>query len=152
MLEKIKKNIEPIILEHELMLYDLEYVKEHNENILRIFVDKEGGIDLDDIVEITPLISVLMDDIDLINDEYLLEISSPGAEKKLNTRTHFDNSLNEYIYVELNNPIKGIESVMGYLIAVDDDHIKVKHFVKGVKKEIDIAWDNIKLAHQAVKF
>ncbi|MDR1781669.1 MAG: ribosome maturation factor RimP [Bacilli bacterium] len=152
MFEKIKESILPIINEYNLELYDVEYVKEHNENILRIFIDKKGGISLDDIVEVTPLISDLMDEIDIIKNEYLLEISSPGAEKVFKNRTHFEDNINEFVYVKFINPLKGMNDVEGYLLDVNDEGITIQYLVKAVKKQISINWDNIKLARQAIKF
>ena len=152
MFDEIAKTIKPVIVEHNLELYDIEYVKEHGENILRIFLDKKGGINLDDIVVVTPLISALMDELDIIKNEYLLEISSPGAERELRQRADFDDNLNEYVYVKLVNPTKGMDEVEGYLCEVDNSGIKIAYLNKAVKKELKIDWNNIKLARQAIKF
>ena len=82
MLEKIKQLIQPILDEHDVYLDDIEYVKEKNEWYLRIFIEKNNGhLDMDTCVAVSEAISEMLDQEDLIADEYYLEVSSPGAEK-----------------------------------------------------------------------
>ena len=152
MLDKIKNAILPAVNEMNLSIYDIEYVKEGNEFFLRIYLDREGGIDLEAIVEATKVISDILDEIDPIEGEYMLEISSPGAEKPLNTIEHLSNSINEYVRIELNNPKAGLDSVEGYLLAFDGKVLEVEYQIKTSKKRIQIDYDNVKKARLAIKF
>lgn len=152
MLEKIEKAILPAVNEMNLSIYDIEYAKEGEEFFLRIYLDRKGGIDLEAIVEATKVISDILDEIDPIEGEYMLEVSSPGAEKPLTTIEHLNNSINEYVRIELNNPKNGLDCVEGYLLAFDGNILEVEYQVKTLKKRIQIDYDNVKKARLAIKF
>lgn len=75
-LEKIKTSIEKELDKRNIIIDDITYVKEGNYNFLRIILDKENGIDLDTIVEATNIINPIIDKLDLIKDEYILDVLS----------------------------------------------------------------------------
>ena len=152
MLEKIEKAIMPMIEEMELILYDFEYVKEGQDNFLRIYLDCANGIDLETIVEASRAISDVLDELDPIEAEYILEVSSPGAERVLKSKAHLQEVINEYIRVELKNPAAGIDAVEGYLVSFENDELIIEYLVKTTKKQITIAYDNVKKARLAIKF
>lgn len=77
----VEEMIKPFLDEHEFELVDVEYVKEGSNYFLRVYVDKEGGIDLDDCGLISEFLSAELDKKDPIPDAYFLEVSSPGAER-----------------------------------------------------------------------
>ena len=93
----IKKKIENIGYE----LYDVEYAKEGKDYFLRIFIDKDSGIDLNDCEIVNNEISDLLDEADYIKEQYYLEVSSPGIEKTLKKDKHYEKSLGKEINIKL---------------------------------------------------
>ena len=79
--EEIKKIIEKQVADMEIVVDDIEYTTENKYNFLKITLDKAGGIDLDTIVEATKIINPIIDEYDLINEEYILDISSKERGK-----------------------------------------------------------------------
>ena len=152
MLADIKEVILPVVQEMALEIYDIEYVKVENDYYLRIYLDRPTGIDLDLIVEASRVISDLLDDLDPIDNEYILEVSSAGAERELKTNEHFKKALNEYIRVEMKDPKAGRDFVEGYLLAFENDILTIKYQDKTRRKMLEISYDNIKKARLAIKF
>lgn len=152
MQEKIRNLIQPAIKQLELIIYDIEYVVENNTNFLRIYLDKVQGITLNDIVEATRAITELLDQADPISDEYILEVSSPGAERPLNSRDRIKDAIGEYIFVKFINPQNGMDFVTGYLRGFKNDVIEIEYLVKNIKKKTKVEYTNIAKAHLAIKF
>ena len=115
--------IEPLLTETPYEIYDVEYVKEGTEWYLRIFIDKEGGIDLDDCETVTDLINDPLDELDPIAEAYFLEVSSPGVERHLKSMRHFENAVGEKIRVKTFVKIENNKEWVGILKAVDDNGI-----------------------------
>ncbi|MGL4382989.1 MAG: ribosome maturation factor RimP [Bacilli bacterium] len=150
--DKIRLLIDPIIIELGLSIYDIEYVKEGSNNYLRIYLDKANGIDINEIVIASQKIGALFDLDDPISDEYMLEVSSPGAEKPLRTFEEISNAINQHIAITLINPIKGVDSIQGDLVSVENQNLSLNYQVKTVKKSIVIPYSNVKKARLAIKF
>ena len=126
MLEKIKQLIQPILNDHDVYLDDIEYVKEKNEWYLRIFIEKNNGhLDMDTCVAVSEAISDMLDQEDLIEDEYYLEVSSPGAEKPLKTLEKVQQSIGEYVYIQFKNPTQGMNEVYGTILNVEGTQIEL---------------------------
>ena len=115
--------IEPLLTETPYEIYDVEYVKEGTEWYLRIFIDKEGGIDLDDCETVTDLINDPLDELDPIAEAYFLEVSSPGVERHLKSMRHFENAVGEKIRVKTFVKIENNKEWVGILKSVDDNGI-----------------------------
>lgn len=115
--------IEPLLTETPYEIYDVEYVKEGTEWYLRIFIDKEGGIDLDDCETVTDLINDPLDELDPIAEAYFLEVSSPGVERHLKSIRHFENAVGEKIRVKTFVKIENNKEWVGILKSVDDNGI-----------------------------
>ena len=153
MLEKIKSFIDPILVDHDCYLDDIEYVQEKNEWYLRIYIDKNNDhLDMDTCVAVSEAISTKMDEIDLIKNEYYLEVSSPGAEKPLKTLEKVQQSIGEYVYIQFKNPTNGMDEVYGTILNVDDHDIELQYMVKNIKKKCHIDYDNVAFIRLAVKF
>ncbi len=86
--EKVEKLIKPVVEELGYSLYDVEYVKEGKDYFLRIFIDNEKGINLEDCEKVTNSINDMLDKEDYIKTEYFLEVSSPGIERVLRKDEH----------------------------------------------------------------
>jgi Uncharacterized protein conserved in bacteria len=103
---KVEKLIKNPIEEIGYNLYDLEYLKEGKDYYLRIFIDKQEGITLDDCEKVNNIVSEIMDiNGDIISEQYYLEISSPGIERRLSKNWHFDKYLNKKVEISLFKPM-----------------------------------------------
>ena len=103
-------------------LYDIVSAKEHDRNIFRVLVTAEGGISLDKCAEISRMISPILDVDEPMNGEYVLEVSSPGIERKLRTKEHFKASIGEKVKIKN----FATEVFKGQLILADNEKIIVK--------------------------
>ena len=103
-------------------LYDISTVKEHDKNIFRVSVTAEGGVSLDKCAEISRMISPILDVNEPMNGEYVLEVSSPGIERKLKKKEHFIASIGEKVRVK----DFSTEVYKGQLIYADNEKIVIK--------------------------
>ncbi len=95
---------EPLARELGLSLWDVQYQKEGSDFFLRILIDREGGVSIDDCVDMTHALSPVLDAEDPISQEYMLEVSSPGYERKLTRPEHFKFFEGEEVRVKLLRP------------------------------------------------
>ena len=146
MLEKIKEGLLPIIASFECHLYSMEYVKEKGEWYLRVFIEKnDGNLDMDTCVAVSEAVSEKLDELDLIKDEYYLEVSSPGIEKPLKTFEQVEAHVGSYVHIDLKN-------LEGTLASIDGQELLIQYMVKAVRKKMTINYDDIKFIRFAVKF
>jgi ribosome maturation factor RimP len=116
------EDIEKIVESYGAKLYDTEIVKENDENIFRVYIIKDGGVDLDLCVDISQDISPLLDIEAPISGEYRFEVSSPGIERKLTKPSHFKNSIGEKVKLK----ILGEGKEKGKLLSADDEGIEIE--------------------------
>lgn len=116
-------------------LYDIVTVKEHDRNIFRVLVTAENGISLDKCAEISRMISPILDVDEPMGGEYILEVSSPGIERKLRKKEHFIASVGEKVKIKN----FATETYKGELISADNEKIVVE--TEFGKEEI--TYDNI---------
>ena len=109
--------IMPILEEHGFSLVDLEFVKEAGERYLRAYIDKPGGITIDDCETVSRAFSDALDAEDYIEDAYIMEISSPGLGRPLKKEKDFARSLGEDIEIKLYAPLNGSKEYRGRLLA-----------------------------------
>jgi ribosome maturation factor RimP len=119
--ERVQAIIEPLVIEAGLDLFDLE----HAGGVLRVSVDRAGGVDIDAISALTRSISRALDDDDPIAGRYTLEVSSPGLERALRTPAHFTWALGHDVTVKTVATFDGPRRVGGVLSEADDDGIVV---------------------------
>ena len=117
-------------------LYLVEYVKEGKDRVLRILIDSEEGVDINQCENISRKVSDLLDEIDPIPDSYTLEVSSAGLERKLVLPWHFEGYNGEYIDVGLYAPLNGQKKFTGIL----KDYVEKKTLTLEVDRE-DIVFD-----------
>ena len=152
LIERIEKMIMPVLEEMNLILYELKYEKEDNENYLRIFLEKENDVmDLDTCVEASEKISVILDKEDPIPDEYYLEVASSGREKYVETKEEYERNIDKYILVDTSELVSGYDELVGYLKEVDDEGIKLEINLKGRIKVVYIPFKIIEKAHLTYK-
>ena len=111
----VRELAEPIAEELGYMLWDVEYVKEGAEMVLRITIDSEEGIGIDDCERMHRAIDPVLDEADPIENAYRLEVSSPGIERTLTRNEHFDFCLGVEVEAKLFAPFNGMKSVRGIL-------------------------------------
>ena len=111
----------PILDEFGFELWDVEYVKEGSEYYLRAYIDKEGGITIDDCVDVSRKLSDKLDEDDFIDIEYILEVSSPGLGRTLKSDRDFTKSIGRDTDIKLYKPIDKVKEFEGILKAFDND-------------------------------
>ncbi len=104
--DRVRALAEPLAQELGLYLWDVQFLKEGAEWYLRILIDKEGGVSIDDCVDMTHAIDPVLDEEDPISQEYILEVSSPGLNRKLTRPEHFEAYLGEPVKVKLIRPLE----------------------------------------------
>ena len=123
--KKIEDLVKPIIENLGYKVYDVMYQKEGKDNYLRIFIDKEGGIDLNDCEKVNDSINDILDEKDYIKAQYYLEISSPGLERNLRRDEQFFESIGKKIEVHLYNSVNGLKVLTGILNEVNEKDILI---------------------------
>lgn len=124
--KKTEKLIEPILTENNFELYDVEYVKEGSNWYLRAYIDKEGGINVNDCELVSRQLSDLLDKEDFIPEPYILEVSSPGLGRQLKKDKHFDKSIGQEVEVKLYKPINKQKEWVGILKGYSADALIIQ--------------------------
>jgi len=117
--------IEPILDEMEIELVDVEYLSEGGRWILRIYVDREGGITLDDCVRVTREIEDLIEVKDFFRQPYVLEVSSPGLNRPLKKEKDFVQAVGKDVKIRMAHPIDGRRNFQGKLESLEDGVLSV---------------------------
>lgn len=118
--------LEPIITRHEFEVVDVEYVKEAGNWYLRIYIDKEGGITVDDCEVVSRALSNQLDEEDFIEEAYILEVSSPGLGRPLKKDKDFDRSIGKEVEVRTYQAIDRQKEFSGTLEAYDKDSVTLR--------------------------
>ena len=130
-----EKLLEPIVKEHDFELVDVEYVKEGSDYILRAYIDKPGGITIDDCEVISRALSDKLDAEDFIGEAYILEVSSPGLGRPLKKDKDFARHLEDDVEVRLYKPfpkdyevagLAGVKEFEGILKAFDEKSVTIE--------------------------
>lgn len=151
--QKIRELIEPILKEMNVNLFDCVYEKEDNMNFLRIFIEREDwSMDVDTCVEVSEKISLLLDEVSYLDDEYMLEVASPGVERELKNKNEYLKAVDKYILVKTNQKVNGEEEIHGQLIEITDKSLKLQLNFKGRIKVVEIDLENIKKANLSFKY
>ncbi|MBP3620356.1 MAG: ribosome maturation factor RimP [Lachnospiraceae bacterium] len=115
--------VTPIIEENSFELVDVEYVKEGADYYLRVYADKEGGINIDDCVLISRALEAKLDEADKIKEAYILEVSSPGLTRPLKKEKDFARSIGKLVEVKLYKAINKAKEFEGVLEAYTEDTV-----------------------------
>ena len=121
--DKVESLLEPIIKNIGYELYDVEYVKEGKDYYLRIFIDKLEGIDLNDCERVNNAITDILDEADYIKEQYFLEVSSPGIERKIRKDRHLKENIGNLIEVSTFKAIDGKKQIAGNLKEYNNEKI-----------------------------
>ncbi|MGN1299781.1 MAG: ribosome maturation factor RimP [Clostridia bacterium] len=149
---KIEERVEELVTkpidELGYKVYDVMYVKEGKDNYLRIFIDKESGISLDDCEKVNNAITDMLDEADIIKDQYFLEISSPGVERHIRKDKQLEEHIGKDINVRLFKPIDKQKELTGTLQKFDDEQVVL--LIN--EEEITINRENISSMKRAYKW
>jgi ribosome maturation factor RimP len=149
---KIKSIVEkfatPYLEANGFQLVDVEYVRETGNWFLRVYVDKEGGVEIDDCGRISEFVSGKLDELDPIEEAYFLEVSSPGAERPLKKAEDVAKAVGKQVFVTTNEPVDGAKEFEGRLEGFDGATMTV---VIGRRKHA-IPYDKVASARLAIVF
>ncbi|GAA0445178.1 ribosome maturation factor RimP [Lentibacillus halophilus] len=140
----------PILEEKGLELVDIEYVKEGKNWFLRVYIDKDGGVDINECGIVSEQLSEKLDEIDPIEGSYFLEVSSPGVERPLKSKDDFQKNIGNNVYVKLYAPIDGDKEHQGILKTFDGETASIEYKIKTRTKIAEIPYDKIAKARLAV--
>ena len=122
----IEELVQPIVDARNIEIVDIEYVKEAGQFYLRIYLEKEGGITLDDCAEVSRELNPILDEKDPIKDNYFLEVCSPGLDRPLKKEKDFVKYQGRDVEIKLYKPINGSKMHEGELVGLTEDkNIKV---------------------------
>ncbi|HLO12361.1 MAG TPA: ribosome maturation factor RimP [Pseudoneobacillus sp.] len=144
--------VSPIVTAAGLELVDIEYVKEGREWFLRIYIDKDSGVDIEECGFVSEKLSEKLDELDPIPHNYFLEVSSPGAERPLKKEKDFEKAIGKNILIKTYEPIDGEKTFEGTLLEFIDQIVKIEVKIKTRKKTIEIPYEKVANARLAVTF
>jgi len=124
--EQVAQFAKPIVEEKGCTLWDIEYVREGAERFLRVYIDKEGGVGIDDCEAIARAIDPILDEKDPIPESYNFEVSSAGLERALKRPSDFKQFMDSAVTVKLYRPRNGLKEIPGILRGYEDGRITVE--------------------------
>ncbi len=146
--QAIMELAKPIVEDLNYELVDVEFVKEGANWYLRIYIDKSGGISIDDCQAVSERVSDILDEKDPIEQSYYLEVSSPGLERPLKTDRDFIKYKGELVEIKVFQPIDGKKIFEGELVGLVDDKI----IINQVGKTLEFEKNKVAIVKRAVKF
>ena len=149
MTDKIRELIQSALEEEGAELVELIYRKEAGRQVLRLLVDREGGITLEDCVALNERIGNLLEESDAITERYVLEVDSPGIDRPFKVKRDYERALGRLVRVSLSEAVLDKKEYIGRLEQVLEDSIKVNVKKKGI---LDIPFTKITRARQEVEF
>lgn len=152
-----KRKIEDIVMEiaaqitegYQVELVDVEYVKEGANWYLRVYIDKEGGINIDDCELVSRKLDKILDKIDIIKQSYTLEVSSPGLERPLKSERDFKKYAGEMVEIKLFKPYDGKKLFEGELAGLIDGKVVIK---ADEDRTIEFDMSNVAVVKRSVNF
>ena len=147
---EIEKRTEELVLDiingTEIELWDVEYVKEGSEFYLRVYIDKPGGITIDDCVEVNRALNPKLDEEDFVEEAYTLEVSSPGLTRKLKKDRDFEKSIGKLVHIKLYKAESGSKEFIGRLVSFDEEKIVIKSDDGDDDSEVSLDRSNVSSA------
>jgi len=146
--QKLTDMLRPAVEETGKELLGVEFISAGNNSVLRLFIDHENGIDVDDCAEVSRQVGAILDVEDPISSEYNLEVSSPGIDKPLFDLAHFQSVIGEVVNVKVSIPLNGRRKFKGTLVAIENETLIVE--VDGM--DYELVFNNIDKANLVAKF
>lgn len=148
-LQEISSYLNPIMLENNLELFDVELVKEGANWYLRIYIDKDNGVTIDDCELVSKKIENILDEKDPISFSYILEVSSPGIDRPLKKDSDYEKYKGKMIDVKLYSKKENTKELQGELVGLKEDIVTI---LDKNGKQIDINKSEIAVARLAIIF
>jgi ribosome maturation factor RimP len=142
----------PILEALNLELVDIEFKKEGKNFFLRVYIDNETGVDIEDCGAVSEKLSEKLDEANPIVEAYFLEVSSPGAERPLKKEKDLHKAIGKNVYVTTYEPIEAEKAFEGQLLDFDGNTLTIKIKIKTRTKEIAIPYQKVASARLAVIF
>lgn len=124
--ERVEQLVEPIAKEMGFDLWNIQFIKEGSQWYLRLYIDKDGGVDINDCVDFTHAVTKPLDDADIISQSYMLEVSSPGIERELIKDEHFEKYIGYPVMMRTIRAIDGVRDFNGILVSYENKEVCVK--------------------------
>lgn len=125
--EQVAQFAEPIVQAHGCTLWDVEYVREGGEWFLRLYIDKQGGVDIADCEAISRAVDPILDEQDPIAESYSFEVCSAGLERQLKRPSDFEQFMGSLVSVKLFKPVNGAKEFVGTLCAYADGAVTIQN-------------------------
>jgi ribosome maturation factor RimP len=148
MLDEIRQMARRIAESEGLDLVDLEFKSGRSRSLLRIFIDKKGGVTLSDCENVSRQMSAQLDVKDLIRSAYVLEVSSPGLDRPFRTDRDYERAINQLVRIQIRLEEAGTEQLVGKLLGFDDENLQMD--VEGRSRSI--LRDQVIRAQQEIGF
>lgn len=123
--ERVYALIEPILGTLDIELVDVEYLTERGRWVLRIYIDKKGGVTLDDCARASSEIEYPIDVQEILDHEYVLEVSSPGLNRPLRKEKDYQRAMEKKVKIKMSSPLEGRRRFTGYLRNLDDEYLHI---------------------------
>ncbi len=152
LIDELRKVLEPIVSKHNMFIDSLDYKRKGKEYFLELYVERldMSSIDLDAICELSEEVSLKLDEVDLIQDNYTLDVSTSGAEKPIKDFSKFPALIGKYMCIKVDRAIKGENIFYGTLIEAKENSIVLSYRIKTRTITVEITLDNITKANLAV--
>ena len=124
--EKVAQFARPVVEAHGCELWDVEYVREGSERFLRLYIDKDGGVDITDCEKISRAVDPILDEEDPIAESYHFEVCSAGLERALKRPDDFERFMGSAVMVKLYRPRNGLKELPGILRGYEDGRVTVE--------------------------
>ena len=124
--DQVTEFAQPVVESFGCRLWDVEYVREGSERFLRLYIDKEGGVDIEDCEKIHRAVDPILDEKDPISESYHFEVCSAGLERALKRPRDFEEFMNAAVLVKLYRPRNGLKEIPGILRGYEDGKITVE--------------------------
>ncbi|MBB5172038.1 ribosome maturation factor RimP [Texcoconibacillus texcoconensis] len=148
----VEEIAQPIVEDMGMEIVEVKYQKEGKNWFLRVYIDREGGVDLDDCTAVSERLSEELDKKDPIEGAYFLEVSSPGAERPLKKETDVEKAVGKNVYITTYAPVEGEKVFEGTLNSFDGTTLTVEMKQKQRVKQVEIPYDQVASARLAVVF
>ncbi|MDR3112656.1 MAG: ribosome maturation factor RimP [Elusimicrobiota bacterium] len=141
---EIENLFSPFAEKEKVEVVDVCYTKENGDWILKIFIDKENGVNMDDCERLSKIFSKILDENDILDNSYILEVSSPGLNRILKKESHFKKFVRSNARIQTFNPINNQKNFLGEILEVLNGSIKLNDVTNG---QVEIRINNIKKAN-----
>ncbi len=125
--EQVQALVQPIVEANGCTLWDVEYVREGDQRFLRLYIDKDGGVDITDCEAISRAADPILDEADPIPESYTFEVCSAGIERALKRPSDFEKFMGALVMVKLYRPKNGVKEIPGILRGYEDGRVTVEY-------------------------